>query len=177
MSEISDSIFLVDYNSDWPRMAELEITYLKKILGEIDATYEHIGSTSIPNIIAKPIIDIMVGVTSLEDARATIDKLEAISYSYWRDNPFKEHFFFVKGLPLTGGSGRTHHVHVIEKNSPFWIDQLLFRDYLRGNRSALKAYEDLKRNIAVTFKHDRDGYTEAKTEFVRSILTNARLGS
>lgn len=173
MTNTNDYISLSKYDDEWPSMARNEINYLKKIIPHLIVDIEHIGSTSIPNLDAKPIIDIMVGVTSLDDARSTIEPMEQIGYSYWKDNPFTEHFFFVKGLPSIGGNGRSHHVHVIERDSDFWIMQILFRDYLRNHHNEAENYLKLKIDLAKKFKNDRDSYTSGKTEFVHSILRKA----
>jgi GrpB-like predicted nucleotidyltransferase (UPF0157 family) len=173
MSLPNDYIEIADYDPSWPAMADAEISFLKTIVCLEGSEFEHIGSTAIPGISAKPIIDLMLGVNSLDDARLAIQPLENVGYSYWRDNPFKEHFFFVKGLPLVEGPRRTHHVHLIRKNSDFWRSQILFRDYLRQHWVDALKYQQLKIRLADRFREDRDGYTNAKTEFVNAILLKA----
>jgi GrpB-like predicted nucleotidyltransferase (UPF0157 family) len=114
---MSDQIIISDHNPNWPKIAELEISFLKSILSEFTIDIEHIGSTAIPNLASKPIIDLMIGLQNLEQADQVIHILEKNNYSYWQENPFKEHFFFVKRLSEKTGSARSHHVHVVQKVS------------------------------------------------------------
>lgn len=173
MSGMKDQIELATYDPHWPAMASAEISFLKMLLPLAGFEFEHIGSTAIPGLNAKPVIDLMVGVRSLDDAGSAIEPLERNGYSYWRDNPFKEHFFFVKGLPLVGGAGRTHHLHIIQRDSGFWRDQITFRDHLRKHADDAFAYQQLKLKLAEKFRNDRDGYTNAKTDFVKAVLERA----
>ena len=173
MEKASDIIKLSDYNYAWPQLAAAEELKLRHALRSLTTTIEHIGSTSIPGIRAKPVIDLMIGVNSLEAAHATIAPLSNHSYGYWEENPFKEHFFFVKRLPADDGGGRSHHVHVVEKSSDFWSSQILFRDYLRQHPTACAFYERIKCELAEKFRNDHDGYTNGKTEFVQEILKKA----
>ncbi len=173
MKQNEDSIFLVSPDSNWKQLATSEIDAICDLLQDNINSIEHIGSTAIPNIKAKPVIDIMAGVATLEDARTCISILENFGYSYWTDNPFPEHFFFVKGLPSEGGSVRTHHLHIVLRSSDFWEMQVKFRDYLNKNPNYASEYENLKLELAKKFENDRDGYTNGKTEFVHSILRKA----
>jgi GrpB-like predicted nucleotidyltransferase (UPF0157 family) len=99
MPEISDQIELVAYDPQWPALASVEISIVKAVLSFASFEFEHIGSTAVPGLNAKATIDLMAGTGSLNDARSAIGPLEQSGYSFWRGNPFKEHFFFVKGLP------------------------------------------------------------------------------
>lgn len=168
-----DQISIVSYNPKWPDLAEAEKTLLRTLLPHLNFEIEHIGSTAIPDLPAKPVIDLVVGVESISHAEATIETLEKAGYSYWRDNPNKWHFFFVKGLPLAGGAGRTHHVHIVEKGHSFYRKQILFRDFLRANPDAAKDYLKLKFDLANKFADDREAYTNGKSEFVNAILQKA----
>ena len=172
----NDSIFLTSYDPRWPEMAELEKKILRETLSSITCEIEHVGSTSIPNLGAKPVIDLMIGVASLAEAEKTIEPLEKIGYSFWSENSNKWHFFFVKGLPSLGGTGRSHHVHVVDRNHNFYLKQILFRNYLRENPKSAHDYFELKIKLSQKFHDDRDAYTNGKTEFVNSILAKAELG-
>jgi Ser/Thr protein kinase RdoA (MazF antagonist)/GrpB-like predicted nucleotidyltransferase (UPF0157 family) len=170
----SDSIEVVSYNEKWPELAAREIASLseqiKNTLGDRLFEIHHIGSTAVPGLRSKPILDLLVAVDSPKDADLLIKPIEKFGYSFWRDNPNKWHYFFVKGLPLAGGSGRTHHIHLVENNHDFFRKKILFRDYLRSKPEAAREYEVLKDQLSLKFPDDREAYTEGKTEFVNSIL-------
>ena len=105
---------------------------------------EHFGSTAIPGLSAKPIIDILIAVRSLAAAQATfVEALRKLDYVYWADNPKKDRMFFVKGMPPFG-SKRSHHVHVTEPRGEMW-QRLAFRDYLRAHPEEAETYERLKK--------------------------------
>ena len=170
----NDKVYLIPYDEKWPELAKREIAAIREALSEINFEIEHIGSTAIPGLAAKPIIDLLIGVAHLSDAAQFIEPLEKLGYSYWRDNPKKDHFYFVKGLPLAGGKGRTHHVHLYQIDHHEIKQRLLFRDYLRAHPESLKTYSDLKSTLAREFSDDREAYTNGKTEFVNSILKLAK---
>jgi GrpB-like predicted nucleotidyltransferase (UPF0157 family) len=129
MSE--DQIYLVDYDPSWVKLFELESERILKVLGDdLVIKIEHIGSTAVVGLVAKPIIDMLVFVRSLDQAKNKIGDLEALGYAYWHDNPDVTRLFFVRGLPPNGP--RTHHVHIAEQSSEL-DDQVLFRDYLRAH--------------------------------------------
>ncbi len=166
----NDSIYLIPYDEKWPKLAIKEIATIREALPDINFEIEHIGSTAIPGLSAKPIIDLLISVERISDAVQFIQPLEKLNYNYWRDNPQKDHFYFVKGLPLAGGKGRTHHVHIYQRNHDEIKRRILFRDYLKAHPESLKAYSDLKSTLACQFPDDREAYTTGKTEFVSSIL-------
>ncbi len=128
----NDAIELVCYNKQWPLMAELEIKKLYDILPtEHIIDIQHVGSTAIPGMLAKPIIDIQIAVDSLSAIKQiAIDALKMQDYVYWAENPDAERMFFVKGMPPFGDK-RTFHIHIVEPSSRHWREKILFRDYLR----------------------------------------------
>jgi GrpB-like predicted nucleotidyltransferase (UPF0157 family) len=133
---------------------------------------EHFGSTAIPGLAAKPIIDILIAVTSLAEAREhAIPPLEAMGYSYWRENPKTDRLFLVKGLPPRADR-RTHHIHMTQTNSELW-QRLLFRDYLRLHPVEARTYEQLKRILAANYHEDREAYTAAKTDYIQEVMKKA----
>ena len=133
---------------------------------------EHFGSTAVPGLAAKPIIDLLVGVRSLTEAkRVAVAQLEQLDYAYWFDNPDPQRMFFVKGLPPNGP--RTHHIHMVEPDSALW-ERLLFRDYLCRHADETARYAQLKRTFARHFKSDREAYTTAKTEYIKSVMGKAQ---
>jgi GrpB-like predicted nucleotidyltransferase (UPF0157 family) len=169
-----DLIEIVPYDPNWFKMAEEEINKIRVALSPqswvIDI--QHIGSTSIPGLAAKPIIDIYIGARSIEEARESIRSIEALGYQYWYDNLNKEKMFFVKGMPPFG-SGRTHHIHIVEYNSSYWRARILFRDYMRQHPEAIKEYAHLKINLMQENNSDREAYTDAKYDFIANILKKA----
>lgn len=145
----------------------------RQLFPDLNCEIHHIGSTAVPGLSAKPVIDLLVGVESIKDADQTIGPLEKNGYSFWRDNPNKWHYFFVKGLPLIGGTGRTHHIHLVDRGHDFFRKKLLFRDHLRSNPDDARFYEALKNELSKKFPDDRDAYTNGKTDFVNGILLKA----
>ena len=168
-----DEIAITDYDPSWPHMFEQEEAVIRCALPDgLIIRFEHFGSTAIPGLAAKPIIDILLGVNSINDARAVaVPALESLDYAFWSDNPDKEHLFFVKGLPPNGP--RTHHVHVVGMASAKW-NAILFRDYLRGHFEEADRYLALKRELMERFRSDREAYTEGKSHFVQEIILKAK---
>jgi len=171
-----DYIYLVEYDPEWPNLAVEEISAVRKVLPfSWVKDIQHIGSTSIPNLTAKPIIDIYVGVESIELGQLAIEPIKSLGYQYWAENPNKLKMFFVKGMPPFGEK-RTHHVHIVEYQGDYWQATLIFRDYLRNHPECATQYAELKKTLADQFKYDREAYTDAKSEFVNSILKQAGFG-
>ena len=177
-----DEIALVEYDPRWPEQFAAEAARIRAALGEnLVSAVEHFGSTAIPGLSAKPIIDLLVGVRSVAEAREkAVPALEALGYAFWSDNPNPAHLFFVRGLPPHGP--RTHHIHMVEpetfrdpKNETFLFwDRLLFRDYLRAHPDEARRYETVKRDLAGRFPDDREAYTNGKTEYVSGVMQKAR---
>lgn len=173
-----DAIYIVDYNPLWVKLAEEEISILKKLLADHDwvTDIQHIGSTAIPGLAAKPIIDIYLGARSIEEAEKAIGLLEKIGYVFWYDNPNKEKMFFVKGMPPFG-TGRTHHVHIVKYDSDYWQARILFRDYMRNHPNEIQDYANLKYELMQKHRNDREAYTDAKSEYIAAILKKAGFGT
>ncbi len=168
-----DFIIIESYNSDWPVLAKQEVARLKGLLPfPWIEKIEHIGSTAIPDIPAKPVLDLAIGVTDLELAKAIIPILEKQSYVFWAENPDKTKLFLVKGMPPFGEK-RTHHIHVMKTCHHDWVVRPLFRDHLIAHPEIKQAYADLKQELALKFREDREAYTEAKTQFIRSVNQKA----
>ncbi len=177
-----DEIALVEYDLSWPEQFAQEAVRVRAALGsDLVVAVEHFGSTAVPGLSAKPIIDLLVGVRSVAEAReAAIPKLESLGYAFWYDNPNPAHLFFVKGLPPNGP--RTHHLHMVEpgtfrdpKNEAFLFwDRLLFRDYLRAHPDEARRYEAVKRDLAARFPDDREAYTDGKAEYVYGVMQKVR---
>lgn len=171
-----DEIEIVDYDPSWPALFAAEASRLRALFDpQLIVGLEHFGSTAIPGLAAKPIIDILIAVRSLPAARTGfVEPLGRIGYVFWAENPRTDRLFFVKGMPPYG-ERRTHHVHVCEPTAEPW-QRLLFRDYLRAHPADAMAYEHLKRDLAARHPTDREAYTDAKSAFVMDILAKARRG-
>ena len=143
---------------------------IREAIGEHIVAVEHSGSTAVPGLGAKPIIDILIGVRKLSDAGACIEPLEALGYHYVPEYEAEipDRRYFRRGRP------RTHHVHMVEVGGDFWVNQLLFRDYMRANPEVAREYYALKKRLAEEHREDRDAYTDAKTDFVMGALGRAR---
>jgi GrpB-like predicted nucleotidyltransferase (UPF0157 family) len=170
------TVKLVSHNPEWERLFEEEKQLLKNTFGDTIIAIEHIGSTAIPGIPAKPIIDINIGVQSLEIARNMKEKFEAIKYEHRPFKPghtkedLKWQELYVKG-PETK---RTHHAHVTAHNNNYWKNDLLFRDHLRKNPLRAKQYADLKKKLAKQHANNRTTYTKNKEEFILETLKIAK---
>jgi len=170
------TVKLVPHNPKWVKLFEEEKQLLKKTFGDTILAIEHIGSTAIPSISAKPIIDINVGVESLDIALRMKEKFEKLGYEHRpfvpgkaKDN-LKWRELYVKGLEAK----RTHHVHVTILGNNYWKNSLLFRDFLRKNSAQAKLYTELKDGLAKKHVDDRAKYTESKMQFIDKILAMAR---
>jgi GrpB-like predicted nucleotidyltransferase (UPF0157 family) len=161
---------IVPYDPVWVVRFEQEAALLAAALAPwLAGSVEHIGSTAVPGLAAKPVIDIMAGVDTLDASRPAIAVATALGYCYWPYQAGVEHWF-CKPLP----EYRTHHLHLIPFGAPEWLDAIAFRDYLRAHAPAAREYETLKRRLAVEHRYDRDAYTAAKRPFVEHILELAR---
>ncbi len=171
---MTDTVELHPYDLDWPAAFERERGLITPIFGANALRIEHMGSTSIPDLPAKPIIDIIVLVRDLDDAIAAVPALEATGYSYWADNPDKAKLFLVRGLPPS--PHRTHHFHIYA--NPGEVQRhLAFRDHLRAHPDVREAYTALKTELAARFRNDREGYTSHKTGFIAEVVEAARRGA
>ena len=166
----NDTIQIVEYDPSWPALYGRERASIAATLGEVAAEIHHVGSTAVPGLSAKPIIDIMVAVTQLAPPEDYGRKLEPLGYEY-RNSEEAGRLFFRKGMP------RTHHVHIVERGSWTLQRHLFFRDYLRAHPQTMQQYAQLKQELAIRFESDREAYTQAKTEFVESIVALAAAGS
>lgn len=166
---MDEPIRLVPYDPAWPARYEAEAAVLRDRLGAwITGGVHHVGSTSVPGLAAKPIIDIAVGVTGLESTRGCIELLADLDYLYWPYRAEVMHWF-CKPDPAR----RTHHLHLIPTGSARLADELAFRDYLRAHPDAAGRYAALKQELAVRYREDRDAYTDGKAAFVAEVTRAA----
>ena len=161
-------IELAAYDPAWQgRFAEQQ-TRLTAILepwlaGEV----EHIGSTSVPGLRSKPIVDLLAPVRSLQAAYSAVTILERDGWLFWAADPNRHYrLWFLRPNP----AARTHHLHIIQQGDPNILALISFRDTLRRDPKARETYSSLKEALANKHRNDRDTYSNAKTEFVRSIL-------
>jgi GrpB-like predicted nucleotidyltransferase (UPF0157 family) len=169
----TSSIVVSDYDPGWPKLFEKESASIKNALGSFALTIEHAGSTAVPGLPSKPIIDLLVGVPSLEKAKERcIEPIEAVGYNYIREYAswLPGELFFRKGPP----GPWTHHVHVMEPFCPRWEALLVFRDYLRAHPEAARAYADIKRALAASSKDNIEAYRNGKNAFVEETTAKAR---
>jgi GrpB-like predicted nucleotidyltransferase (UPF0157 family) len=160
---------LVPHTELWHRQFAEEAARLREAVGGRVVAIEHVGSTAVCGIAAKPIIDIVAAVREAADAGRCVRPLEGVGYEYRGEGGIAGRYYFVKGEP------RTHHLHMFELGSDTWREHLAFRDCLRSHRRVAEEYERLKRDLAVRHERDREAYTEGKGAFIREVLRSAGL--
>ena len=166
-------VVVVDYDSSWPARYERERASIVEALGDVMegiAGIEHVGSTAVPGLGAKPVIDITVGVRTLVDGEKCVGPMEELGYEYRGDGEIPGRHYFRK---FTRGE-RTHHLNIVEHKGDFWERHILFRDYLREHPQEAQDYYELKVRLAERFGTDRLGYNEAKTAFIELALAKAK---
>jgi GrpB-like predicted nucleotidyltransferase (UPF0157 family)/GNAT superfamily N-acetyltransferase len=162
----SEPVSISRYDPDWPARFERERAALEGAIGGwITGGIHHVGSTAVPGLDAKPIIDILAGVADLEASRACFEPLAGLGYVYAPYLPEQMHWF-CKPHPAR----RTHHLHLVPTGAGRFDDELAFRDRLREQPRTARAYAALKHNLAARFRDDREAYTEAKADFIRETL-------
>jgi GrpB-like predicted nucleotidyltransferase (UPF0157 family)/predicted kinase len=165
---VHESVALVPYDAKWEQQYAVERALIAEALGEQVLAIHHIGSTAVPGLIAKPVIDIMVVVPSLADAVPLIYPLRLLGYRYINYPQNTDRWFFRKGIP------RTHHIHIVEEGSATLRDHLDFRDALFADAAAREAYAKVKEALAAEFATERARYAENKGSFVASTLKGWR---
>ena len=174
---LADDVAVTPYDPAWPGLFQREREHLLRCLpAEMIGRIEHFGSTAVPNLAAKPIVDMLIEVRNLQETRTRIAPiLEAQGYDYfWRPSfgddtpPF--YAWFIK---RDQAGRRTHHLHMVEAHFEHW-DRLLFRDYLIAHPEVAAEYQALKMRLVERHAHDRVAYTEGKAEFVVRITEEAR---
>ena len=169
MANSGAPIELVASDPSWPALFEHESRELRQVLGAwLTGPIEHIGSTAVPGISAKPVIDIMAGVRDLETSRPAIEAAATLGYCYAPYQPDQRHWFCKPSL-----SFRTHHLHLVPVGSPQWVRPIAFREYLRTHPDVAAEYGSLKRTLASQFRLDREAYTKAKSPFIDAVTEKA----
>lgn len=160
-------IELSEYSSEWPAKFQAEKKRLLSLVGEYNyGSVEHVGSTAVPGLVAKPIIDIMFGIKSLEEARPAIEILSRNGYCYFPYKGDVMHWFCRPSNEL-----RTHHLHLVPYEGPLWKERIKFRDALRDNIDLAAEYGELKSTLAIQHKNDREKYTLEKWPFIYQVLS------
>ncbi len=161
---------LEEYNPKWADDYKKEEKLLKEVLGDEIIEIHHIGSTSIPGLKAKPVIDILIVIKSLND----IDKIEEILKNYDYENRgqqgVSDRYFFAKGSE----DARTHYIHFVEPNSNTYYNQVYFKKYLIEHPEYIKKYCDLKQELASKYANERPKYTQGKNEFITNVIKLAK---
>jgi len=168
-----DPILIADYDPAWPEAFARERDAIVAALGEATrgvGAIEHVGSTAVPGLAAKPVIDIMIGVHEPEDGQRCVGPIVGLGYEYLGEHGIPGRCYFRKGDP------RTHHVHLVEHDSEFWLRHILFRDLLRERTDLAEQYGAIKRRLAFHHGTDRAAYTEAKSPFIEGALAEVSGG-
>jgi GrpB-like predicted nucleotidyltransferase (UPF0157 family) len=163
-----EPIRVVDYDSAWPVLFETLRQPLAEALGELTLAIEHVGSTAVPGLAAKPVIDLDVVLVNRDRLPAAITRLAALGYAHQGDLgiPGREAFDAPAGAP-------PHHLYVCAADSEELRRHLLLRDYLRAHPEAVLAYGTLKRSLADRYPYDRKAYTDGKSELITLLLARA----
>ncbi len=167
-------IVIAPYNPNWPTLYEQERSRLMEAVGVWISSIQHIGSTSVRGLGAKPIIDIMIGVRTLAEADTEcIQPITSLGYEYVKEFEMEtpQRRYFRKS---NSDGIRTHHIHLVEINSDWWANHLLFRDYLRASPHERDAYERHKRGLAEREWESGNHYADAKSGFILGVLEEAR---
>ena len=167
----AEPVQIAEYDPAGPALFERERGLIAGALGDLAAAIEHVGSTAVPGLGGKPVIDMMVAVRDVfDEGQRCVAPLGALGYEYKGELGIPGRLYFRK---LTQGR-RSHQIHMVEHGSDLWERHILFRDYLRRHPDEAEAYYDLKVRLAMGFRMDREGYTGAKTEFIEVALARAR---
>ena len=165
-----DKVKLSPYQTMWAQLFEEEKQRLEEVIGENVLDIQHIGSTAVPGLKAKPILDLGIAVENFEEAFALISPVEQLGYTFRGENGIPRRHYFAKGPP----DKRTHHIHMFEEINAEWGAHLLFRDYLRTHPESVTAYQTLKEDLAERYPQNREAYTDGKHEFIQRLLREAR---
>lgn len=159
---------LIPHDNEWESVAEKTIRILQKLIPEA-RDIQHVGSTAIKSIYAKPIVDIAVALDDVQSVTSHIDELAVCGIIY-RESDVPEQILFIIGE----GDIRTHHIHIVKWRGKAWDNYIMFRDYMNSHPEKAAEYEKLKKQLASSFPDDRRTYTEGKAEYIEKIITEAR---
>jgi GrpB-like predicted nucleotidyltransferase (UPF0157 family) len=166
----SKTVRVVPYDDRWPALFEVEAQRIVDAVaaaGVSPLALEHVGSTAVPGLAAKPILDLAAGYDTGTAPAAYIAVFESLGYVYRGDGGLPGREFFRRGAI------RSHHLHLVERNGSHWSRYLRFRDALRADAALRDAYASIKHSLAARYPHDREAYIAGKTEFVESVLSGS----
>ena len=166
------AVHLASPSAHWPEAFASLAGALAPVFAGTDARIEHIGSTAVPGLVAKPVLDVLVGVPALGVAEARREALEALGFRYRPEyeDVLPQRRYFTRDP----GPGLRVHLHAVETDSPLWAGHLAFRDALRSDDALRDEYAALKQSLAVRFAHDKAAYTDAKAPFIARVLAAHR---
>ena len=163
-----DPIVIVDYDPNWPGLFKILRAQIGRALGGLATAIEHVGSTAVSGLAAKPVIDIDVSLSSADGLREAVERLAPLGYQHKGDLGIagREAFSQPSGQPA-------HHLYVCIPDSREYVRHIAFRDYLRTHPESTTAYGELRRRLAGQFSHDREKYGSGKDKFVNDVLGRA----
>jgi len=163
-----DPVEIADPDPAWAAQGEAACAEVHDALAPFVVEVQHIGSTSVPGLPAKPVIDLLVGVRSLDDSPAIVAAVTGLGYEYVPE--FEDELPNRRYFRRFAGEVRTHQVHLVERTDAEWWDRhVAFRDWLRTHPEDRDAYAELKRALADRHRHDRAAYTDAKSDFIHAV--------
>lgn len=173
---MSRPVTIVDYDSRWPILYEEEKRRILEAVGHKASAIEHIGSTAVPGLGGKPIIDMMAGVHQSTEADECVPLLRDLGYRDVTPEPDEPDWHYCLSKPYQGETAKLEnfHLHFVKFMSDHWKRHLFFRDFLRTHPDVAKQYYKLKKKLATKYGSNRIGYTEAKTSFIESITAQDR---
>ena len=164
------TVVLGEHEESWIKQAEETISLLKRILGEAAVDIQHAGSTAVPGLMAKPIIDIIIGVRALDDLDPFLEEMDKAGVREAGQDLVGQRLFVMGDFEK---NTRSHHIHAVIWNAAPWKNYILFRDYLRAFDEKRAEYEAEKRRLAALYPNDRNAYTGAKAAMIERLLTEA----
>lgn len=164
------SVKLVPHSGEWQKRFEEEKARIVSCLRGRIATVEHVGSTAIPGVPAKPILDIAIGIPEIGDVWEYVEAFERVGYEYRGDRGGSEDHALAKGPE----GSRTHYAHIVSLDGSKWKEYVQFRDYLRTHEEMRRKYAVLKSGLAERYASNRHLYTEGKQEFIGQVIEMAR---
>ena len=163
------AVRVVDYDAAWPALADAELRRIEDALGEVAVRVEHVGSTAVPGLPAKPILDLQLSVAAIEPRGQYVRGLEGLGYLFVPAPESPDYHFFATPPERP----RTHHVHVCEAGSEHEFRHIAVRDFLRTHDDEAARYAALKREVVARHHQDRLAYMEGKDEFVAALERRA----
>jgi len=168
---VSAPIVIVEYDQEWPRRYEAERDRIMEKIGSEISAIEHIGTTAVPGVCAKPVIDMMVAVPGPGKADGLLTALSQIGYEDVTKIEDNDEWFYCLGR---GSCALYYHLHLVKADSEHWRRHIAFRNYLRAHPDTALEYCRLKRALARMYRTQREKYTESKTEFIERVVAEAR---